>query len=155
VQPVQLAFHAEAGFVEVCQVSPGDAGGDLAGERAQVIPGRGGGRRYGALGDGGGKQLAFAVRDRDRYWPMYRYTMTARIRGPYWTGAPAPVGASPVLTCPHAQRREMSWCSVTRILIGGRSNTCRRLAPTSVPSRVRCPRGYRRRTRRSRRVHDG
>ncbi len=82
---------------------------------------------------------ALAVRDRDRYWPMYRYTMTARIRGPYWTGAPTPAGAPAVLMRPHGQRRAMSWCSVTRIFIGGRSNTCRRVAPTSVPSRASAP----------------
>jgi hypothetical protein len=57
--------------------------------------------------------------------------MIALIRGPYWTGAFTPVGASAVVVTPHQHRREVSWCSVTRMVIGGRSNTWRRARATS------------------------
>ena len=56
------------------------------------------------------------------------------IRGPYCTGALTPSGAVPQVVAPHAQRRAMSWCSITRTVIGGRSNTCRRSIPTSGAS---------------------
>ena len=57
---------------------------------------------------------------------MNRYTMTAHITGPYCTGAAACFGAAPVVRVPQAQRRVITWCSVTCTLIGGMSNTCRR-----------------------------
>src|SRR5919112_2988053 len=57
--------------------------------------------------------------------------MIAVIRGPYCTGAVTPCGAVPQVVVPQPQRRAMSWCSVTRTVIGGRSNTCRRSTPTS------------------------
>src|SRR5665648_1206962 len=62
---------------------------------------------------------------------MYRSTITALIRAPYWTGAFTPAGPSAVVVTPHRHRRETSSCSVTRMLIGGRSNTWRRATPTS------------------------
>ena len=49
--------------------------------------------------------------------------MTALIRAPYWTGAFTPAGVPAVVTAPHRHSREVSWCSVTRMAIGGRSNT--------------------------------
>jgi hypothetical protein len=49
--------------------------------------------------------------------------MIAVIRGPYCTGAVTHSGAPPHVVAAQAQRREMSWCSVTRTVIGGRSNT--------------------------------
>ncbi|SHL54816.1 hypothetical protein SAMN05443637_1441 [Pseudonocardia thermophila] len=55
-------------------------------------------------------------------------------RGPYCTGALTPAGAAPQMVTPHPQRRAMSWCSVTRTVSGGRSNTCRRSTPTSGAS---------------------
>src|SRR3954467_6913861 len=57
--------------------------------------------------------------------------MIAVIRGPYCTGALTPCGALPQLMAPHAQRRAINWCSTTRTVIGGRSNTWRRSTPTS------------------------
>lgn len=64
--------------------------------------------------------------DREAVWPIL--------------GRSADTGeAVPVLICPHTQRRAMSWCSVTRIRIGGRSNTCRRVAPTSSRARASAP----------------
>ena len=57
--------------------------------------------------------------------------MIALIRGPYCTGALTPCGALPQLVAPHAQRRAINWCSTTRTVIGGRSNTWRRSTPTS------------------------
>src|SRR5581483_707011 len=57
--------------------------------------------------------------------------MIAVIRGPYCTGAVTPSGATPQVVVPQPQRRAMSWCSVTRTVIGGKSNTCRRSIPTS------------------------
>ena len=56
------------------------------------------------------------------------------IRGPYCTGALTPSGAAPQVVVPHAQRRAMSWCSITCTVIGGRSNTWRRSIPTSGAS---------------------
>src|SRR3954447_6284098 len=56
--------------------------------------------------------------------------MIAVIRGPYCTGALTPCGALPQLMAPHAQRRAINWCSTTRTVIGGRSNTWRRSKPT-------------------------
>ncbi|HKS50091.1 MAG TPA: hypothetical protein VJT49_34295 [Amycolatopsis sp.] len=49
--------------------------------------------------------------------------MIAVIRGPYRTGETTPSGAVPRVVVPPAQRRLMSWCPVTRTVIGGRSNT--------------------------------
>ena len=48
---------------------------------------------------------------------------------------------------PHAQRRAISWCSVTCTHIGGRSNTCRRCtpacaAPTRSAPQLRSRRGH-------------
>src|SRR3954453_17214733 len=60
--------------------------------------------------------------------------MIAVIRGPYCTGAVTPSGATPHVVAPQQQRRAISWCSVTRTVIGGRSNTCRRSIPTSGAS---------------------
>src|SRR5436305_8386766 len=45
----------------------------------------------------------------------------AVIRGPYCTGALTPAGTAAQVVIPQAQRRAMSWCSVTRTAIGGRS----------------------------------
>jgi hypothetical protein len=61
------------------------------------------------------------------------------IRGPYCTGAVTPCGAVPHVVIPQAQRRATSWCSVTRTVIGGRSNTCRRCIPTSGASARSAP----------------
>src|SRR6266545_1560226 len=47
-------------------------------------------------------------------------------RGPYCTGASTPAGASPRVRCPHTHSRSTSWCSVTSMRIGGRSNCWRR-----------------------------
>src|SRR5882757_1389389 len=60
--------------------------------------------------------------------------MIAVTWGPYCAGAVTPSGATPQVVVPHAQRRAMSWCSVTRTVIGGRSNTWRRSIPTSGAS---------------------
>jgi hypothetical protein len=49
--------------------------------------------------------------------------MIAVIRDPYCTGAATPCGAVSQLVLPHPQRRATSWCSMTRTVIGGRSNT--------------------------------
>jgi len=51
---------------------------------------------------------ACAVRCLDRNCPMYRYTMTAAIRGPYCTGAPAPCGAEALVRCPQRHSRSIS-----------------------------------------------
>jgi hypothetical protein len=58
--------------------------------------------------------------------------MIAVIRGPYCTGAVTPSGAAPQVVTPQPQRRAINWCSVTRTVIDGTSNTCRRSAPTSA-----------------------
>src|SRR3954468_19673982 len=76
--------------------------------------------------------------------------MIAVIRGPYCTGAVTPSGATPHVVAPQQQRRAISWCSVTRTVIGRSSNTrppplpppvrggsrnpCRRSIPTSGAS---------------------
>src|SRR3954469_24826858 len=57
--------------------------------------------------------------------------MIAVIPGPSCTGALPPCGPLPQLVAPHVQRRAMSWCSTTRTVIGGRSNTWGRSIPTS------------------------
>ena len=62
--------------------------------------------------------------------------MIAVSRGPYCTGALTPSGACALVAVPHPQRRLISWCSITRGRIGGRSNTCRCSRPTSgAPTR--------------------
>lgn len=66
---------------------------------------------------------AWAVRFFDRNCPTYRYRTIAVIRGPYCTGAVTAAGASPQVLTPQPQRRTTNWCSVTRTVIGGRSNT--------------------------------
>ena len=81
--------------------------------------------------------IASQVRPRDRNCPCRKYAHTAVIRGPYWTGALTPAGAVPAVTVPHAHRREMTWCSVTRARMSeGRSVTWRRSVPaTGAPDR--------------------
>ena len=51
---------------------------------------------------------ASVVRSLDRNCPAYRYTMTAAIRGPYWTGASAPGGAAALVRCPQPHSRSIS-----------------------------------------------
>lgn len=65
---------------------------------------------------------------------MNRYTMMARAFGPYWVAASTPAGGSPLQIRPQAHRRVMTWCSTTRTVIGGMSNTCRREQPTCSAS---------------------
>src|SRR5918998_998098 len=65
--------------------------------------------------------------------------MMAVILGPYCTGALTCPGAVPQVVTPQAQRRVMSWCSVTFTRIGGRSNTCRRSTPTCGASAKSAP----------------
>lgn len=57
------------------------------------------------------------------------------IRGPYWTGALTCSVAVPHVVVPQAQRRAMSRCSLTRTVITGRSNTCRRSTTSGAPAR--------------------
>ena len=45
--------------------------------------------------------------------------------GPYCVAATTEAGNTPVVSCPHTQRRLCARCSQTRKRISGRSNTCR------------------------------
>jgi hypothetical protein len=65
--------------------------------------------------------------------------MIAVIRGPYSHRRGHPSGAAPQVVVPQLQRRAMSWCSVTRTVIGGKSNTCRRSIPASGASDKSAP----------------
>ena len=68
---------------------------------------------------------------------MYRQMMIAATRSPYCTGASAPRGAAPLVRCPHAHSRSISWCPVTLTFTGGRPDTWRRSTPvTGRPART-------------------
>jgi hypothetical protein len=75
-----------------------------------------------------------AVRCFGRKWAACRDATVAQSRGPYCTGATNRTGAGPVVTAPQTHRRRISRCSTTWTVIGGRSNTCRTVAPTSAAS---------------------
>jgi hypothetical protein len=88
-----------------------------------------------------------AVRSTGRCWPRHRCTAIAAACDRYCTGADTPAGAAAAVTAPHPpQRRLISWCSTTRTVIFGMSNTCRRtilageLSATSAePQPARAP----------------
>src|SRR5664280_1565196 len=73
-----------------------------------------------------------------RHEPAGRCSISHRSRSASWNARSspggAPAGGSAKVTRPQAHRRVMAWCSTTRTVIGGMSNTCRREQPTCSAS---------------------
>ena len=142
VHPVQLARHAQPGLVEPGHLGLGDPVADLVEEPVQPVGGAFGHRRHGAFGDRGAEQLGQRLRG-----ALLRQELPD-IQVEDDRGDPRPVlhrraHALPArcrsVVAPQPQRRAISWCSVTRTVIGGRSNTCRRSMPTSGASARSAP----------------
>ena len=73
-----------------------------------------------------------AQRATGRCWRSIRYTANARTSGPQHIGARAAAGNTPALSCPHAQRRRSTTCSLTCTRAGIRSMTWRTSVPTTT-----------------------
>lgn len=125
MNPVQLAGDPERRFVEVRHWRVGDRAAHELQKPCQAVGFATARGHHGALGGRGAEQLGQCLRGAllGQELSDVEVEVIAVTLGPYCTSATSPSGAGPQVETPQPQWRVMSWCSVTRTVIGGRSNT--------------------------------